>query len=56
MIYTIVSLADVFADNTPCEIVTRRTKNGYAEYITINGREQLRRLISTVPSDYLDVF
>lgn len=56
MIYTIVSLADVFADNTPCEIVTRRVKNGYAEYITINGREQLRRLISTVPSDYLDVF
>ncbi len=56
MIYTIVSLADVFADNAPCDVVTRRVRNGYAEYITVNGRKQLRRLISTVPSDYLDIF
>ncbi len=53
MIYTIISLADVFADDAPCEVITRRVKNGYAEYITVNGREQLRRLISTVPSDYI---
>ncbi len=53
MIYTIVSLADVFAQEGCYPVVTRRTQNGYAEYITLDGKKQMRRLISTVPSDYL---
>lgn len=55
MIYTIVDLADVFADSSVTPVITRRTHNGYAEYVTLDGREQMRRLISTVPSDYLDL-
>ncbi len=54
MIYTIVDLADVFAEET-APVVIRRTRNGFAEYVTLNGKEQMRRLISTVPSDYLDL-
>ena len=54
MIYTIVDLADVFADSSVAKVVVKRTKNGYAEYVTLDGKEQMRRLISTVPSDYLN--
>lgn len=55
MIYTVVSLADVLADNAEMPVVIRPTRNGFAEYVTINGKEQMRRLISTVPSDYLNL-
>ena len=55
MIYTIVDLADVFADSSAAPVTIKRTQNGYAEYVTLNGMEQMRRLISTVPSDYLDL-
>lgn len=52
MIYTIVALSDVFAEKA-APVTIRRTDNGYAEYVSFHGREQLRRLVSTVPSDYL---
>lgn len=55
MIYTIVDLADVFADNSVPTISFKRTRNGFAEYVTLNGKQQIRRLISTVPSDYLNL-
>ncbi len=54
MIYTVVDLADVFAE-APVPVTIKRTRNGYAEYITLNGVEQMRRLISTQPSDYLNL-
>ena len=55
MIYTIVDLADVFADTSATQATVKKIRNGYAEYVTINGREQMRRLVSTVPSDYLNL-
>ena len=53
MIYTIVDLSDVFADCSALPVSFRRTRNGFAEYVTLDGKQQMRRLISTVPSDYL---
>ena len=55
MIYTIVDLADVFADTSATQVTVKKARNGYAEYFTLNGKEQMRRLISTVPFDYLNL-
>ncbi|MBQ9947519.1 MAG: hypothetical protein IJO91_03935 [Oscillospiraceae bacterium] len=53
MIHTIVSLDDVFASHEAISTDLQKTSNGYAEYITVNGRRQLRRIISTDPAEYL---
>lgn len=53
MIHTIVSLDDVFAHNGDIQVSTEKTSFGYAEYITTEGKKQLRRLISTDPAQYL---
>lgn len=53
MIHSIVSLCDIFADTITYKTETCRVGCGFAEYITVNGKKQLRRLISTNPADYL---
>ncbi len=53
MIHTIVSLNEVFAQNTDIQVTTEKTSCGYAEYVTSEGKKQLRRLISTDPAEYL---
>lgn len=53
MIHTIVSLEDVFGSQEVIDSDFQKTSNGYAEYITVNGRRQLRRIISTDPAEYL---
>jgi len=53
MIHTIVSLDEVFAQNMDIQVTTEKTSFGYAEYITADGKKQLRRLISTDPAQYL---
>lgn len=55
MIYTILDLAEVFAESSVAPVSIKRTRYGYAEYVTLDGKEQMRRLISTVPSDYLNL-
>lgn len=53
MIHTIVSLEEVFAQNMDLQVTTEKTSFGYAEYVTTQGKKQLRRLISTDPAQYL---
>lgn len=53
MIHTIVNLEEVFAEPEAPKIVTEKTDCGYAEYITVNGKRRIHRLISTKPADYL---
>ncbi len=53
MIHSVVSLSDVFASREEVSSELQKTPCGYAEYITVNGRRQLRRLISTDPAEYL---
>ncbi len=55
MIHTIINLAEVFAEDAFPEIETTKTNGGYAQYITVNGERRLHRLISTTPSDYLNI-
>lgn len=53
MIYTIVSLADVFAQEEPQQVTTEYRGNTVCEYISYNGEKRLRRLFSTDPADFL---
>lgn len=53
MIYTIISLNDVFYDAEIPYIITEHSGYGYSEYCTLNGEKHLRRLFSTRPQDYL---
>lgn len=55
MIYSIVSLEDIFAEQPTEQIVTERIDCGYAEYAVCGGRKTLRRVFSTDPRRYLDV-
>ncbi len=55
MIHTIIDLSEVLFDNTTADISFERTKNGYCEYITVNGQKKLHRMFSTSQRDYLSV-
>ena len=55
MIHTIIDLNDIFADTNEPALTTEHTKNGYVEYITVNGNKRLHRLFSTIPKDYLSL-
>ena len=53
MIHSIISIEDIFYNDVGQDAEYRRVSGGYAEYVTINGRKRMRRLVSTDPSEYL---
>ncbi|MBQ8171001.1 MAG: hypothetical protein IJZ95_03310 [Oscillospiraceae bacterium] len=55
ILHTIVSLADIFPQEPPVSIVTRRTKYGFCEYTVTEGVRRISRRFSTDPADFLDI-
>ncbi len=55
MMHTIISLSDIFADDTSLSLSAQYQNGIYREYLTLNGQKQLHRLFSTNPRDYLDI-
>lgn len=55
ILHTIVSLADIFPQETPVSTVTRRTRYGFCEYTVTDGVQRLSRRFSTDPADFLDI-
>ena len=53
--YTVVSLADVFAQPPTYDFTTEQCGSGFAEYYMYNGEKRLNRLFSTNPADYLNI-
>lgn len=54
MLHTIISEYDIFFSSETPELSEKRTKDGIATAITVNGKTQPRSFFSTDPNAYID--